>query len=571
MSSTPNVTRFAPSPTGHLHIGGARTALFCWAFARHTGGRFMIRLEDTDVARSSESSAVGILHDLAWLGLDWDDGPEYALDGKSFGGDERGVGPYRQSERLELYNEAIERLVESGAAYAAFESPEEISAARAEAVKRKQQYRYDRAALKIPADERARRVAAGEPHVIRFRTPDDAVEVEDVVLGTIRIEPEQLDDFVIRKRDGYPTYHFAVVVDDELMGVTHILRGQEHLINTPRHVMLQQALGYRTPEYAHMPLIFNDKGAKMSKRERDGAARDFCKQRGVSESPIPDRLAQDAFDAWKKDKKQQLEGDVLEALAEAVGLHLPEVSVDDFRRAGYLPEVITNFIALLGWNPGGDVEKFDMDFLASKFELGRIGKTNARFDRTKLMSFNGDFIAEMAAADFAGRLRAFMAAEFAHFDVRLKDTSFRLGEDDMGRIAAVVQPRSKTLVDACERLSFAFVDAADITYDDKAVKKNLEKNDGAGYGVLRDLLERFEALAASGGLTGEAGHTALQSYAEEKDIKLGNVAQPLRVALTGSTVSPGMDETLDLLGADEVLARMRRCLELQAASASRGS
>ena len=238
--------------------------------------------------------------------------------------------------------------------------------------------------------------------MVRFKTPDHAVEVEDVVLGTIRIEPEQLDDFVIRKRDGYPTYHFAVVVDDELMGVTHILRGQEHLINTPRHVMLQQALGYSTPTYAHMPLIFNDKGAKMSKRERDGAARDSCKQRGVNETPVPERLDQAAFDAWKKDKKQQLEGDVLEALAEAVGLHLPEVSVDDFRRAGYLPEVITNFIALLGWNPGGDIEKFDMDFLAAKFEIGRIGKTNARFDRQKLMAFNGDYIAQMDAADLRG-------------------------------------------------------------------------------------------------------------------------------------------------------------------------
>ncbi|MCA9311602.1 MAG: glutamate--tRNA ligase, partial [Phycisphaerales bacterium] len=212
MTTSPIVTRFAPSPTGHLHIGGARTALFCWAFARHTGGRFMVRLEDTDVARSSESSAEGILRDLAWLGIEWDDGPELEVEGRIIGGDARGVAPWRQSERLDTYRTEVQKLIASGAAYAAFETTEEIEASRQAAVARKEQYRYDRAALAIPAEERARRVAAGEPHVIRFRTPDEAVEVEDVVLGTIRIEPEQLDDFVIIKRDGYPTYHFAVVV-----------------------------------------------------------------------------------------------------------------------------------------------------------------------------------------------------------------------------------------------------------------------------------------------------------------------------------------------------------------------
>ena len=551
------ITRFAPSPTGHLHIGGARTALFCWAFARHNKGRFLIRLEDTDVARSSEASAQAILEDLAWLGIDWDDGPELTIDGRTIGGDERNVAPYRQSERLHLYTEYLDRLVASGHAYAAFETPEEIDAKRKAAIAAKQQYRYDRAALDIPADERAARVAAGEPHVIRFKTPDTAVEVEDAVLGTVRIEPEQLDDFVIRKRDGYPTYHFAVVVDDELMGVTHILRGQEHLINTPRHVMLQQALGFNVPAYAHMPLIFNDKGAKMSKRERDQAAREFCKQQNIDAATVAAVLTEDAYAAWKKDKKQQLETNDLEALASIVGLHLPEVSVDDFRRAGYLPEVITNFIALLGWNPGDDIEKFDMTFLAENFDLARMGRANARFDRAKLLAFNCDVQVAMDPGAFTERLAHYIRTQRPEMQARLDDPAFRLGADDLPRLAATVQPRSKTLADACDRLGFAFAEADAITYDPKAVKKNLQKNDGAGIGVLRDVAELFASID----LNGEAGHEAIKSYAESKEIKLGNVAQPLRVALTGTTVSPGIDETIDLLGADEVRTRIARCIE----------
>ncbi|MFY7895455.1 MAG: glutamate--tRNA ligase, partial [Phycisphaerales bacterium] len=291
-----HVTRFAPSPTGHLHIGGARTALFCWAFAkRNSGGgasgKFLLRIEDTDAARSSDESARGIMEDLAWLGIDWDEGPtlKYTESGttRTIGGDPRGVGPFFQAQRLARYNAAIMQLVEQGKAYPAFETSEELEAARKAAVAAKQTYRYDRASYnKIPdIAERIRRMQSGEPHVVRFFAPAEAIVVRDDVLGDVKIAAGELDDFVIRKQDGLPTYHFAVVCDDEAMGVTHVLRAQEHLANTPRHVALQQALGYRTPAYAHMPLIFNVDGTKMSKRDKAKTARKALKDAMAKNGP----------------------------------------------------------------------------------------------------------------------------------------------------------------------------------------------------------------------------------------------------------------------------------------------
>ena len=286
MTPDPTITRFAPSPTGHLHIGGARTALLCWAYAKKHGGRFLLRVEDTDQQRSSESSTRGILEDLAWLGITWDDGPEINYEGHTIGGDSRKVGPYYQSQRIEHYNDAINKLIDEDKAYPAFETPEELEAKRKVAIDAKIGYKYDRAALEIPKAERTKRLEAGEPHVVRFIMPDEPITVHDEILGEVTIKPEEFDDFIIRKRDGFPTYHLAVTVDDAMMGVTHVLRGQEHLINTPRHVALQTGLGYAHPVYAHMPLIFNADGSKMSKRDKDKAAKKACKDAGLSGSPI---------------------------------------------------------------------------------------------------------------------------------------------------------------------------------------------------------------------------------------------------------------------------------------------
>lgn len=551
------VTRFAPSPTGDLHIGGARTALFCWAYARRMGGAFLIRVEDTDRARSSEQSAEAILKDLAWLGIGWDEGPGYTAEGgEGLGGDPRGVGPFEQSKRLELYNEHIDRLIASGDAYYAFETPDEISAARSAAQAAKQTYRYDRAALtSMTAEERAAKVAAGEAHVVRLKVPDDeALVVVDEVLGEVRFEAGETEDFVIRKRDGFPTYHLAVVVDDALMGVTHVLRGQEHLMNTPKHVALQKALGFATPVYAHMPLIFNQKGAKMSKRERDVAARAAVKDMAVVSSPVV-TLSQERFERWVGDSKMQLDPEELLALAEELGLTLPEVSVKDFEEAGYLPEVIVNFIGLLGWTPpkaedGSEIEKFDGAWLSEKFELGSIGKSNSRFDRDKLLAFNTDAMTAMDGDAWADRWIAWsrgFAPEFIE----------KIGEDGMRLLAPALQPRSKTWVDASERALFSVLTAPEIDYEPKAVKKNLTRKDGAGLAALEKIRGSLEQHGdwSVDGLNG-----FIESFCESEGMGMGDFAQPVRVAVTGTPVSPPIAETLAVLGKDETLARMHRTL-----------
>jgi glutamyl-tRNA synthetase len=390
------VTRFAPSPTGHLHVGGARTALFNWALARAQDGHFVLRIEDTDRARSSAEAASGIVEDLAWLGILWDEGPR--RDGA--GGDPRSVGPFFQSQRLARYQAAVESLIEKDLAYPAFETPEELATRRKEAQREKRAFRYRR-----PADfdrEAALARRADEDHVVRFRMPKDPMRVSDAVLGDIEFGDEHLDDFVIQKRDGFPTYHLAVVVDDAAMGVTHVLRGQEHLNNTPRHVGLQRALGYAVPVFVHLPLIFNLDGSKMSKRDKDKAARLRAKELG-GDTAVAAAAGVDpeVYEGWIRDKRAQLDPPQLARLALELGLELPSIEVEDFRRAGYLPEVVCNFLALLGWNPGQkdadgkDLERFDRVFLSQRFEISRVGKSNAKFDRAKLAAFNADTLAAM--------------------------------------------------------------------------------------------------------------------------------------------------------------------------------
>jgi glutamyl/glutaminyl-tRNA synthetase len=577
------ITRFAPSPTGHLHIGGARTALFCWAYAKGRKGHFVLRIEDTDQARSSEASARGILEDLAWLGIHWDEGPIFqhtTAKGapETMGGDPRHVGSFYQSQRLASYEKYTMKLIEEGKAYPAFESSEELEAKRRAAVGRKETYRYDRAALSIPLTERIPKMKAadegGTPYVVRFRMPDEPVVVIDEVLGEVKYAAGEVDDFVIRKADGFPTYHFAVVVDDEEMGVTHVLRGQEHLNNTPRHVALQKALGFKTPRYAHMPLIFNMDSSKMSKRDKDKAARAACKKAGIGSlaqatgttaalSYTPDdpqnkqagmtelvQFGNDLFLDWLADSSRQLPPHVLEAVAKNLGIQLPEVEVHDFRKAGYLPEVICNFIALLGWSPGDNVEKFNMDFLAARFELERIGKTNAKFDRVKLLSFNTDAMAAMSAEMFAQRF----AAWCAKFEPQMIQ---RFGGDKWPTVCEALRPRCKTFRDAVRQASFALVGDTDYGFDAGAVKKVLAGGTPPGLDLLKDFLVEVKALDAFDPVT---LHNAVESFAARRSIPAGNLAQPLRVAVTGSTVSPPINQTLAILGKDSTIARIERCI-----------
>lgn len=548
-SETTIRTRFAPSPSGHLHVGGARTALFCWAYARGRGGRFLLRIEDTDQRRSSEAASLGFLEDLAWLGIDWDEGPEWEGLG---GGD---AGPYFQSKRLAIYDEQIERLIAAGAAYRAFETPEEIDAQRAAARAAKTSWRYDRAALELDDATVAAWVAEGKPHVVRFRSPETAVTVTDAVLGDVTLQAEELDDFVIRKADGFPTYHLAVVVDDALMGVSHVIRGQEHLNNTAKHVLLQDALGFARPVTAHLSLIFNPDGSKMSKRDKDKALRAAVRERGIDAPPVASDgspiVSTDVFETWRGSKKEQLDVATGAALAAALHIDLPEINVDDFRRAGYLPDVLVNYMALLGWSPGGDVEHFDRAFLIERFDLDRVIRAPAKFDRQKLLSFNLDAVQALAPEAFEAKLREWCERYHPAFIAALGDR-FAL-------FAAINQSRCKTFHDAIATCGFFVAEDDAIAYtSSKATRKALTKGEPSGAMLLEKAAPVLAGLADFEPATIEA---ALGELAEhEAGGRLGNVAQPLRIAVSGTTVSPAIFETLSLLGAETVQRRIARCL-----------
>lgn len=583
MANPPVVTRFAPSPTGHLHIGGARTALFCWAYARRHGGSFLLRIEDTDQKRSSEAASRGILEDLAWLDIGWDEGPQFRCDtripggkeeGRVFGGDPRDVGPFYQSERREIYDRYIERLIERDLAYPAFDTPEALAAMRqrAEAEKRTFVYRrgpdYDR-------EGSLARMRAGESCVVRFRMPQEPVRFRDEVLGDIEVSADELDDFVLRKADGFPTYHFAVVVDDELMGTTHIMRGQEHLNNTPRHVALMRALShedgtpFRIPTFAHLTVIANPDNSKMSKRDRDKAARARCRELKVATAADVlaraggrslrafETLAPDEFERWLGDKTRQLPTEALEEVARVVGVDLPEVAVDDFRRSGYLPEAVLNYIALLGWNPGEkdaegkDLERFGTDYLVEKFGFDRVGKSASKFDRAKLLAFNQDAIAALSDEEFVERWERWARRD----DVEALEW---LGVERLKRIVDAVKGRCRTLRDVRTVLSFAMVADDGYQFNAKDVEKHLKADGGAGAAVLRELAERLGTVD----LFYEREIDALiAAYCEEKGLAIGKVAQPMRVALTGSGVSPPLGATLAVLGRRSALRRIERCLQ----------
>ena len=505
--------RFAPSPTGYLHIGGARTVLFNWLVARKAGGTFVLRIEDTDRTRHVEDSVQKILDDLRWLGLTWDEGPEV-------GGE---YGPYYQSQRLAIYDEHLRRLLESGNAYYALETQEELAAMRDAAVKASGGFRYPRPDP-LPTIEQGQAArAAGQQVVVRFKMPDEAITIVDDILGDVTLAAEQLEDFVIQKGDGFPTYHFACVVDDELMKITHVLRGQEHLMNTPKHVAMQRALGFATPRYGHMPVIFNMSGSKMSKRD---------KEKAIKKGEPP-----------------------------------PEIDVNDFRVAGYLPEAVTNFIALLGWNPGDEREQFSLEELTATFSVDRVGKTNAKFDRDKLLSFNKDWAARVSPDRLLEAFRDYLRrAGFAQdIGTSVKTASDGLTYQPTGQPPTDEELRAilaacagfRTFPDVLKKAGFLFKPDDAIEFDPKAVKKVLQKNDGAGYAMLEYLLSKLEALDD---WSGEALGGLLESVCKDRDTKLGNVAQPLRVAITGSTISPSIHESLAMLGKKGTLNRVGECL-----------
>lgn len=538
-------TRFAPSPTGYLHIGGARTALFNYLLARRLGGKFVLRIEDTDQTRNIEAADRKLVEDLRWLGLHWDEGPE-------IGGP---AGTYHQSQRLTNYQEHARRLLDEGKAYYAFDTREELDAMRAAAQKAKRNFRYPRPAS-FPSDADAQRARdAGRTVVVRLKMPDHDFTVPDQILGDVTLKAEELDDFVLLKGDGWPTYHFAVVVDDQAMLVTHVLRGQEHLMNTPNHMALQEAFGYRTPVYAHLPIILNMDGSKMSKREKDrvvrAAAEAALRAGKYDEAQLRERaggVKPEIFAAWRREETQ-LEGGALRKLARLLAVHLPEIEIHDFRCTGYLPEVLLNFIALLGWSPGADREKMSVAEMCTLFSLDRVGKTNARFDRQKLLAFNTD---ALAAADLPRKLaglRDYLA---------VNEPGPLTGLDD-ARLAHLIELCAgfRVFADIEDKTAIFFAPDEAVRYDEDAVRKVWLKNDGEGLRVLRELRER---LAAHADWSPPALEALLRQAGESAGLGLGKIAQPLRVALTGTTVSASLFHSLPLLGQQRTLARIDRAL-----------
>ena len=537
-------TRFAPSPTGHLHIGGARTAIYCWAFARAHNGKFLLRIEDTDQKRSSEQATTGFFSDLQWLNIDWDEGPEFEGIG---GGDE---GPYFQSERLDIYKEQLQRLFDLGIAYYAFETPQELQVERKKAREEKRAYQYNRASLNLSPETIQQYLKEGKPHVVRFKVPDGGpLIVNDAVVGDVTIERSEVDDFVIFKGDGYPTYHFAVVVDDALMKVTHVIRGQEHLNNTFKHNLLQEALGFERPVYAHISLIFNPDGSKMSKRDKDKALRKYVREHQI-ETPPDGCIPLDAWTEWQSSKDHQLETEDATKLAQTLGIELPEINVDDFKQAGYMPEVLLNYLCLLGWSPGDDIEHFDADFLVERFSLDRIVKSPAKFDRAKLLAFNLDALQKLTRDEFEQKLLAW-CQEYAPEFASLKQFSL---------FASANHARSKTFRDAVVTSQFLIENDHELTWtDSKPVKKALLKGEETGLSRLPAIIAAFEKLES---WDSDSIDTCLHSLADAlAGGNLGKVAQPVRIAVAGGPVSPPIGDSLVLLGKESTLRRLERCLE----------
>ena len=535
-------TRFAPSPTGDLHVGGARTAIYCWAFAKGCEGKFILRIEDTDQKRSSGEAALGFLDDLKWLGICWDEGPAFQNCG---GGN---VGPYYQSQRVGLYKEHLKRLLDSGRAYYAFETTEELQAERQKALKNKKPYRYNRASLELPKETIEQYLKEEKPYVVRFKVLDTApLSFFDEVVGEVTIERNEIDDFIILKADGFPTYHFAVVVDDSLMKVTHVIRGQEHLNNTFKHLLLQDALEFDRPTYAHISLIFNQDGSKMSKRDKDKAIRKYVQENEIR-SPDGDEAK---WSEWLSSKENQLPANEASDLAQMFNIELPEINVEDFKSGGYLPEVLLNYLCLLGWSPGNDIEHFDAKFLVENFSLDRLVKSPAKFDRAKLLAFNLDALQKLSSDEFEMRLLEWCksyAPEFA-----------KLG-DKFSIFASANHARSKTFRDAVVTSKFIIERDDELKWEDsKSVKKALFKGEVTGLSLLpyaKQALSEIEHWNANA--IDECLHSCAKKHA---DGKLGKVAQPLRIAVAGGPISPPISDTLILLGKESTLLRIDRCLQ----------
>jgi glutamyl/glutaminyl-tRNA synthetase len=495
-----------------------------------------LRIEDTDRQRSSLESERGICEDLRWLGLNWQEGPN-----------EGGPGaPYRQSERLELYSQHMQELIAAGRAYYAYETGDELTAERKLAEAAKTSFRYRR--RDYSEQDMARFKGEGRVPVLRFATPPgQEVLIQDQILGQVRVGPGDLDDFIIGKGDGFPTYHFAVVVDDHHMQVTHVLRAQEHLMNTARHILLYQAFGWEMPEHGHMPVINSIGGGKMSKRDKAKAARAAAKEAGWDAATLSEKLSIPLDLATSFLKKKNNDVEIAIPVAAELGVELPEIDVEDFRASGFLPEALLNYLALLGWSNGDDREIWDQAELEQVFLIKRIGSSAARFDPAKLLWMNGQYV----RASTVERLVQ------ASADYALRNPEGLLAGLDPARLHLVISlfhERFQTFAELEQNA--AWVQEAPVVYGpEKAIKKHLLKGDGlARLSASEAIVAGIENWNAQGI---EAG---LQAAADAHyEGRVGKLAQPLRVALTGGPVSPGVGETLAILTQAECVARIQAC------------
>jgi glutamyl-tRNA synthetase len=489
-SMRPVRVRFAPSPTGHTHLGSGRTALFDFLLARQTGGQFILRIEDTDRKRYVEGAEQELMDSLRWLGLQWDEGPDV-------GGP---YGPYRQSERKEIYQEHARRLIETGSAYYCFCTPEKLDRERQEAMKRKELPIYAGTCRHLDPAEAARRVAAGEKHVVRFKVPrEGSTTVHDLLRGAISVENAHLDDSILVKSDGFALYHLAAMVDDNLMKITHVIRGSEWLPSLPLHALIIRAFGWDEPAWVHLSVFLKPSGkGKMSKRESADLIKD-----GYS------------------------------------------IFVKDLVDLGYIPEGVVNWIALMGWSYDDHTEVFSLPELVEKFSLEKLNPSPAAINFTKLDHFNGLHIRALEAADLAARLRPY-----------LENAGLVVQEPLLLKIIPLIRERLTVLTDVVEMAAFYFRDTVEPAAEDLVAK-------GLSAAQSAEAARRsYQLLSALPDMCVETAEPPMRELVEQMGYNAGQVFGILRVAVTGQKVSPPLFESMEIIGKDTVLARLRHAITL---------
>jgi len=490
--------RFAPSPTGFLHIGGLRTALYNYLFAKHHNGTFILRIEDTDRNRYVEGAVDNLLDVLEWAGVIPDEGPRQ-------GGD---VGPYFQSERLDLYKKYAQQLLDNGFAYYAFDTPEEIDALRDKAQKEKNVFKYDasvrdglRNSLNLPEDEVQTLLESGTAHTIRLKIPHDRdFEFTDLVRGSVKFHSSQVDDQVLIKSDGFPTYHLANIVDDHLMNISHIIRGEEWLSSVPKHLYLYECLGWDVPQLAHLPLIFNPDGSKMSKRDIQ------------SLSDLP------------------------------TGKVDPDVQT--YISSGYEKAAIINYISLLGWNPGDDREVMTLQELISDFDIARVNKAAAIFDLQKLNWLNGQHLAQKDVHELTSELKAMVTAEGQSID----------DEDYFDQVIELLHSRLHFKKDFLEMSHYFFHEPE--AYDPKTVKKRWKADSE------KLLLEFLDNISKLDDFEKHSIEEALQQVVAKHEVGAGRLIHPVRLAVSGVGFGPGLYDMLHVLGKDKVMKRIHKAIDI---------